>query len=441
MSTHLNRVHTRFGIRSVLCVTAAMTLCLTPIVSALDPELDETERNQRAIELLREADNAMQKLSHVKYIADVQYVGAMAGVHADIAKVQVVVQRQDEEDSPLGWRFNAQGDVLYNENTGLLGHHAACDGATFAYYELEEPTVVSVPARTILDVEAGGARATVGWIVRWNDLVHEPIFGQDMDLSPRFEGVKNVHGELCDVVKIDVSSLSFVEEFEIWYFIDQDTHLPRRVDTLFYDVGGTTSDGFESVYINELVSDDTVLAGVSDSAFQVDVPDGYTLDKREPAQDVYTAPEMPTMAGKEAPGFELRTVSGDVVRLEDMKGDVVVLDFWATWCGPCVAAMPGIQRVHEKFSDDRFSSDQEVHIFGMNTWESGDPGAFLKQNKITYPTLLSADNAARDYMVTGIPTMVIIGRDGKIAWYHVGFAPALEEMLETEIEKALKAGS
>lgn len=421
-----------------LSVACAASLRMSHAMAS-DPELDEEQRRQKAMEILGVADRAMGDVQQARCTVDVMYVGALAGMRDDIDDASVLVQRQDTDDAPIGWRFDSRGTVQFDEQSGLVGQRASCDGSTFTYLDLDEPTMVTMPAMTILDVVDGGARATVGWIVRWNDLVHVSIFDDEMDLAPRYEGEKRVRGVLCDVVKIDVSSLSFVDEFEIWYFFDQTTHLPRRIDTLFYDVDATTSDGVEIVYLDNLVTDESVLAEIADSVFEIELPEGYALDERKPETDPYTAPEMPSLAGKDAPQFELRTVSGDVVRLSDLRGDVVVLDFWATWCGPCVAAMPAIQRVHEKYSNDRFSSDHEVHILGMNTWESGDPGAFLKQQKITYPTLLGADNVARDYMVSGIPTMVVIGRDGKVSGYHVGFDPNLETVLEKEIDRALNA--
>ena len=136
--------------------------------------------------------------------------------------------------------------------------------------------------------------------------------------------------------------------------------------------------------------------------------------------------------GTSAPDFALKTPGGEKVSLAGLRGNVVVLDFWATWCGPCKMAMPGVQRLHEKFAG------KPVRIFGVNCWErDGDPVQFMKDKKYTYGLLLEGDDVAEKFKVRAIPTFYVIDRAGKIA-YAGFYKPGHEDELTAVIEKALK---
>lgn len=118
--------------------------------------------------------------------------------------------------------------------------------------------------------------------------------------------------------------------------------------------------------------------------------------------------------------------------LDDYKGKVVVMDFWATWCGPCKAAMPGIQKIHERFAG------RPVEVLGMNCWESGDPVGYMKSQGYTYGLVLKADDLAAQYKVRGIPTFVVIGMDGQPILQAVGASRENEEKLLAAVEGELR---
>lgn len=131
---------------------------------------------------------------------------------------------------------------------------------------------------------------------------------------------------------------------------------------------------------------------------------------------------MKKLISKEAPDFELKDVDGHTVRLADLKGKVVVLDFWATWCGPCKASFPMMQKAVNKYKDD-----QNVKFLFIHTWEngSGDPTLnakkYITDNKYTFQVLMdlrAADTrvsaVAKAYEVTGIPAKFIIDINGRI---------------------------
>lgn len=139
--------------------------------------------------------------------------------------------------------------------------------------------------------------------------------------------------------------------------------------------------------------------------------------------------------GETAPDWALKDAQGKVHRLSDYKGKVVVLDFWATWCGPCKKAMPSVQKVHEKFKD------KGVVVIGVATWEKdGDPAAYMKEKGFNYNLLLKGDDVAKSYRVKGIPTFYIIGGDGKVVFSESGFDPSDESKIEKVIEKHLASG-
>lgn len=124
-------------------------------------------------------------------------------------------------------------------------------------------------------------------------------------------------------------------------------------------------------------------------------------------------------------------ISASDFRLEDHRGQVLVLDFWATWCGPCRMAMPGMQALHQRFQG------RPVRVVGMNCGERGDPVAFMRQNGYTYTLVTGADNVARQFGVTGIPHFVVLGFRGEELLTVRGYSPENEERLARVIEEYL----
>lgn len=159
-----------------------------------------------------------------------------------------------------------------------------------------------------------------------------------------------------------------------------------------------------------------------------------SLDELEPT---------PIAIGEMAPDFTLPTLSGEEVTLSKLRGSVVVLDFWATWCGPCKMALPELQ----KFATWAESSGHPVKVYAVDVWERFESkeetkskvSEFWTSKGYKMPTLLDLENAAvQKFGFQSIPTTVVVGPDGKIAQIHTGFSPEMVDTLKADVEAALK---
>ncbi len=145
--------------------------------------------------------------------------------------------------------------------------------------------------------------------------------------------------------------------------------------------------------------------------------------------------EVHPLVGNPAPSLKLDVLAGGHVDLKDLKDKVVILDFWATWCGPCVRALPTITKVAKQFEP------QGVAFYAVNIKEEpGDITAFLKEHELKISVALDkTGGVAGAYGVEGIPQTVIVGKDGRVQVVHVGASPDLEAKLTQEVA-ALVAG-
>ncbi|RYG37144.1 TlpA family protein disulfide reductase [bacterium] len=156
-----------------------------------------------------------------------------------------------------------------------------------------------------------------------------------------------------------------------------------------------------------------------------------TLTPSEPPSEEAAAKIAPAVVreplapGKVAPDFKALTPKGKPIKLSDFKGKVVLLDFWATWCGPCQAAMPGLQKIYNGVKS------QGVVVLSINVWDAKGPfDDWIAENSgKKYTFTFAYDSADRDmkksiasakYGVSGIPTMFVIDRAGKIRATIVG---------------------
>ncbi len=135
---------------------------------------------------------------------------------------------------------------------------------------------------------------------------------------------------------------------------------------------------------------------------------------------------------KPAPDFELKDATGKVVHLSDYKGKVVLLDFWATWCGPCGIEIPWFTEFQRKYKDRGFT------VLGIAMDDSGwkDVKPFVADKKINYKIVLGDDKTSDQYGdVEALPTTFVIDREGRIASVHVGlvdkkeFDDAIQQLL------------
>lgn len=137
------------------------------------------------------------------------------------------------------------------------------------------------------------------------------------------------------------------------------------------------------------------------------------------------------LVGKLAPSFTLKDLEGKQVSLSDFKGKVVLLDFWATWCGPCIRAIPHLEALHRKYKE------QGLVVIGINHERDHDKVKAFSKEQISYVVLLDADEQFKEYGIRGIPTAFYINREGEIRHCEIGFGPGKENEMEQKIKELL----
>jgi thiol-disulfide isomerase/thioredoxin len=132
-----------------------------------------------------------------------------------------------------------------------------------------------------------------------------------------------------------------------------------------------------------------------------------------------------------APAFSLTDITGKPLKLSDYQGKVVLLDFWATWCGPCRIEIPGFVELQKRYGAQGFS------MVGISMDDSAEPVVdFYKQFQMNYPVAIGNDRLGELYGgVLGLPTSFLIGRDGRIYAKHVGATGF--DVFEDEIKQLL----
>ena len=125
-----------------------------------------------------------------------------------------------------------------------------------------------------------------------------------------------------------------------------------------------------------------------------------------------------TISG-EAPNFTLKSNSGKNIKLSELRGQVVLINFWASWCGPCRQEMPELNKLYSKYKKLGFT------ILGVNVEEDNTEALkIIKDDKISFPILFDTENkVSRLYDVTGMPTSIVVGRNGNMRYLHRAYKP------------------
>jgi thiol-disulfide isomerase/thioredoxin len=213
------------------------------------------------------------------------------------------------------------------------------------------------------------------------------------------------------------------------FWIDRESHLVWK--TRMPVVAQAGAIGRHVSYFETTIYSDVQMSQPLTSSLFVFTPPPGAMEQSANMTNAHDA-----LLGRPAPDFKLRDLEGAETQLAALKGKVVLLDFWATWCGPCRLTMPKLNNLYKRFRK------QDVVIVGIDENEDQQTVQdFIRKNRYEYPILLSArgDPTVASYSAHALPTLVLIDKNGLVADYKVGYGSETEEMLRADLTRLLGA--
>ncbi len=306
--------------------------------------------------------------------------------------------------------------------------------------------LVNVPSRTYAEEGINWPsllKSAGSGVPQWIFEMHAEEAAPSKVVAATMIGEETIDGQLCDMVRIlrsiDLGTsddggdeMPSTMTTTASLSVARSDNFPRRMTQTMAINGEDQMANLAMSYQYSNVKLDPTLEA---SMFSTTPPAGYVKgeERKEAPEGEREPPQLKAKVGEKALDFTLTGLDGAQVSLESLKGKVVLLDFWATWCGPCKQVMPTIQKIADEYKE------KDVAVYGVNTWERGEGAAkkYMDSKGFTYPCLLVGDDLAKSYGVTGIPTLLVIDKDGVIVLAEVGMAPDGGKALRAAIDSAL----
>lgn len=247
----------------------------------------------------------------------------------------------------------------------------------------------------------------------------------------KFIGVEAVGAVSCYHIQMDVAprneSTDDMKESrnEYHFWISKNDYIPVQFSAMYdFSMGNDTMHQYEisridTYELNTLKDDDAVSLK--------SIPSYAKLSNYVP----HKLPESLALSSS-APDWELYSLKDKKVSLRDMRGQLVLVDFFYRSCYPCMLALPVLQALHEKYKD------RGLNVVGIDPFDTkNEMIPFLSKRGITYTVLLGGMDASKDYRVTGYPSLFLIDKQGRIIFSELGFGEDLKDKLEALIVKHL----
>ncbi len=360
--------------------------------------------------VLQEAAAAMAAVRSASYEGRLEMTAAAS---QRTVTGQVTMER-GEAASFLGGKVAVRGEVA-GASGGPEKFELTFDGKSVSRLQAKTNSLLQA------DPGHGGEallQGAYGGLILREMLAAEP-FSEAASAEATYGGAGDVEGRPAEIVELAPGDGGTVSR---WY-IDVADRLPRRVERII-----RSSSGRDVKWVLTLGNLQTGIT-IDPAVFTIKAPSGAGTRVQVMGQNLPKTLNV----GDEAPDWTLKDGEGRERKLSDYKGQLVVLDFWATWCPHCRNAMPSMQKLHDTYGG------RGVAVLGVNCREKGpvDAGAYVREKGFNYTVLVDSGEVAVKYRVKGIPAFFVVGTDGRIVHMDSGFNAAKEAALVGLIEQHL----
>lgn len=390
---------------------AILVLCISFICTSLFAQ------DEKAGSIFREVDKSLKKINNFSYTLN-HYYKHYTKSDTSISIVKVL-QKRMEADAMGAYHVMAVNSISSSDPANYLKRY---DGRHIfiSDYDQDEIKVVDVKQEGYGCIRGNSSYQFLlphfferGYFRKYNSIFANLLI-KKMTVKDTV-----INNTLCFGIDIAVKDTRDIKQNFITHYISKNDYLPiaYRSTSVF--------DGMND-YVYYEINYDAINAVLPTDTFAIEVNNSFKQAYKETKDSSKSLIEK----GSLAPDFIATDVIGNQIQLSELKGSVVVLDFWYISCYPCLKAIPELNRLYAKFKE------RDVTMIGVNTMDSKDKVfAFSKERNINYSSTYKSAEIASLFGIKAFPTTIVINKEGIVEWVEEGWDKGYEKKLEQLLNK------